>query len=74
MELLIIGIISIFTSAVTSALIQKKKSTTRILTFEQGQQLANRIKTTEQEQRKQADASHKLNNKRDRKKFCVSYH
>lgn len=63
MNLLIITIFAIFTSAVTSALIQKKKSNTRLLTFEQGKQLANRIKATEEEQRKQANASHKLNNK-----------
>jgi hypothetical protein len=63
MDLLIITIFAIFTSAVTSTLIQRKKPNTRLLTFEQGQQLANRIKATEEEQRKQTNVSHKLNNK-----------
>lgn len=63
MEFLIFGIISIFVSAITSTLVQNKKAKTRFITFEQGQQLANRIKSTEEVQRKEKEANRKLNNK-----------
>jgi len=50
MELLIMGCIALFMSIGVSTLINKNKDTKRILTQEQGQQLAQRIKATEQEQ------------------------
>ncbi len=50
MELLIIGCIVLFMSIGVSSLINKNKDHKRILTEEQGQQLAQRIQATEQEQ------------------------
>jgi len=50
MELLIMGCIALFMSIGVSTLINKSKDTKKILTQEQGQQLAQRIKATEQEQ------------------------
>ena len=44
------GCIALFMSIGVSTLINKNKDTKRILTQEQGQQLAQRIKATEQEQ------------------------
>jgi type II secretory pathway pseudopilin PulG len=63
MEMIIIGFIAVFISVATSTLINKKKENKRALTYEQGQQLAQRIKATEQEQKKQTETYKKLDNK-----------
>ena len=60
MELILIGFIAILTSFGTSTLLNRKKEPQRSLTYEQGKQLAARIKVTEQ---KQAETFKKLNNK-----------
>jgi hypothetical protein len=52
MELLIIGCIALFTSIGVSTLMNKKKDREQFITQEQGQQLTQRIKATEQEQTK----------------------
>jgi len=63
LELILIGFIAILTSFGTSTLLNRKKEPQRSLTYEQGKQLAVRIKATEQEQQKQTETFKKLNNK-----------
>ena len=57
------GFIAVLASFGTSSLLNNKKETKGLLTYEQGKQLATRIKRTEQEQKKQTDTFKKLDNK-----------